>query len=189
MAGEGARRLAEILAADGRRVLRTEASYYREALGAKIGGRLDLVVGDPPGIIDLKLGSGNFRRKELKNGTSGLAVYGYAMQKEGDPFPPGGFFIFTEQALLATNSRYFPQAEHIDGPGGEETWKAWKKAWAEQRRVVDSGRLEAPGNPDVAGDIHPEDDAVADGQVVLKAPCRFCDFGALCGRFFDDAAR
>ncbi len=154
-------------------------------------GRQDL--GEPAcphaGIIDLKLGSARFRREELKSGTAGLAVYSYAMQGKGDPLPSYAYFIFTEQALLSTDDDYFSQAEHIDGPGGEETWKAWKKAWAEQRRVVDSGRLEAPGNPDVEGDIHPEDDAVADGQVVLKAPCRFCDFGALCGRFFDEAAR
>lgn len=189
LAPAATRRLAEILARDGRRVIGAETWLTGEGLGGTIGGRLDLVVGDPPGIIDLKLGSGGYRRKDLRAGVSGLAIYSYLLREEGAPYPPYGYFIFYDQMLLSTDTDYFSAADPVDGPGPEETFRAWESAATAQRRQLDDGRLAAPGNPDSDGRIHPDENAVVEGRVVLEPPCHWCDFKVLCGRFFGEASR
>lgn len=181
LAGDATQRLAEILATDGRQVLATEISREREWLDGKLRGRIDLLVGEPPGIIDLKLGSSKYRREELEAGLSSLAIYSYILQDETGRFPPYAYYILADQRLLASDGEYFSEVDPVAALDPEETFAAWSRSAQARYRALAAGRLEAPANPNEAGEILPEESALVDGLVVLEPPCRFCDFGLLCG--------
>jgi ATP-dependent helicase/nuclease subunit B len=186
IAGKSARRLHEVLRSAGRRVLKTEEWLTSPAFGTRVGGRLDLVLGDPPAVIDLKLGSGNWRRRALENGVlEDLAVYGHLLRAdEQSAFPPVGYFILNEQALLTNAAGGFGTGEKIGGPRLEEVWKGLRAAVRGRFAELAKGIVEAPANSGENDEDPPKESALVDGRLVKEPPCKFCDFAALCGLSF-----
>ena len=182
IAGKSAGRLHEVLRSAGRRVLKTEEWLTSPAFGTQVGGRLDLVLGDPPAVIDLKLGSGNWRRGLLENGVlEDLAIYGHLLRAdERAAFPPVGYFILNEQALLTNAAGGFGTGEKIGGPSLEEVWKGLRAAVRGRFAELAKGVVEAPANSGEDDEDPPKKSALVDGLLVKKPPCKFCDFaGAL----------
>ena len=156
-------------------------------LGAlEFNGRTDLVVGDPPVVIDLKWSGGSYRREQLKNGTAfQVAAYAFMIQT-GRAFPGAAYFILRDQRLITLKSAPFANAENVDGPPLQETWNALLAATRESLDLLTKGRIEAFGIPlkDDAGVA--KKDEISDGRLILEPPCKFCSFGFLCGRSWGD---
>jgi hypothetical protein len=183
--GLAAEVLTGILAAAGMRVEMAEQNIVCEAgdWQGRLHGRPDLVVGPPRAVVDLKWGWASGRRRELENGTA-LQLAAYSRMLRPTPtatWPPVAYFILRTQQLLTT-SAIFRGEERIQGAGPEETWSRVEAAHADAWERLRQGSLLAPGNPDEAGEVHPEaDDIDLEGRLVLQAPCTFCELGALCG--------
>jgi len=185
--GLSAQALAQVLGDGGLVVVAAEENL--EAVSGtwrgKLHGRPDLIVGPPPAIIDLKWGAWR-RRQSLENGTAlQLAAYAVLLRdRPRAPWPDVAYFILRTQQLLTASAR-FPNAEIVKGRSMEQTWKSFEAKYEEIRRALDLGELLAPGNPDEAGEIYPEeDDLDLEGRLQLAPPCHFCELGALCGRAF-----
>jgi hypothetical protein len=183
--GLAAEVLTGILDTAGMRVEMAEQNIVCEAgdWQGRLHGRPDLVVGPPRAVVDLKWGWASGRRRELENGTA-LQLAAYSRMLRPTPtaaWPPVAYFILRTQQLLTT-SAIFHGEERIQGADPEETWSRVEAAHADAWERLRQGTLLAPGNPDEAGEIHPEEDDIdLEGRLVLQAPCTFCELGALCG--------
>jgi hypothetical protein len=147
---EAAYSLVALLSRMGLEVKEIEKRREDQALGITVSGKLDLLVGDPDKVVDLKWSGGSYRIQDLEAGTSyQLATYSRLVRAKGKKtFPPVAYFIIRENRLLATNALK-------DG-------------------VVAAGvEYEKPRGTGNAGYIR-------DGRLVLPPTCGFCDFGCLC---------
>ena len=187
-AASSAERLQQILLSAGLAVKTTEEWRTVEAFGGTLGGRLDLVLGDPPAVIDLKRGGGPYRRRAIENGAlEDLAVYGHLLREgEGEPFPPAGYFILKDRALLTHADGGLSDGEQIRGPSLAEVWDGLGAAVRQRFAEVAGGTLEAPQNPGEDGEGPPKESALVDGRLVKAPPCKFCDYAELCGLSFGD---
>lgn len=184
-----ARALYALMAAQRLRVLATEQTRAGHAFGAAFEGRVDLVLGEPARILDLKWSGAGSKRRRLVAGTAmQLAAYAF-LERSGDgPFPPVGYFVMEAQRLLTTRPEAFHHAERVDGAPPEETWRLMEATHAAEWQVVQGGRLEARGIAAEDGGKPPKDPAVVDGHIVLPPPCEWCRYAALCGRAFGGAS-
>jgi hypothetical protein len=156
-------------------------------LGAlEFNGRTDLVVGDPPVVLDLKWSGAPRNRDKLKNGTAfQVAAYAFMLQT-GRAFPAAAYFILRDQRLIALKNVPFTNAETIEGPPLQETWNALLATTRESLDLLTKGRIEALGiqlEDDTGG---AKKDELSDGRLTLEPPCKFCSFGFLCGRTWGD---
>lgn len=191
VAGKAAHRLREILNVAGLEVRAAEVSREKKAFGQKLGGRLDLELGEPPAVLDLKLGGGKWRRHALATGTyHDLALYSYMVRDDdSENFPSVGYFILTEQVLLTTKGASFGAGEEISGPPASEVWAALGASMKLRRQEMDAGRLVAPGNLGEGGEEGPSEAELVAGRLIHEPPCRFCDYSPLCGLMFAEESR
>ncbi len=188
-AGEAAAHLTRVLADSGLEVQGAEVWLTRPWRDAEIGGRIDLVLGEPAAVLDLKLGGVTGRREDLQNGTAeSLAIYSHLLRKGEKDFPPVGFYILTEQALLTVSPERFPGAEAVEGPGPATTWEALDRAAQARRAELAGGSLCAPGIENSLGVVEPLKSELVDGLLVRAAPCKYCDYAALCGLAYVEGA-
>jgi len=182
---EAAAHLTQLLADSKLEVREAEAWRKRPWLDAKVGGFIDLLLGDPPAVIDLKLGGASYRRDELTNGTAdSLAIYSHVIREGEGPYPPVGFYILLEQTLLTVEPERFPGAEPLEGPKPEETWAAVDRTAKEIRQQIQAGSLVAGGLPNEDGVDPLVESALVDGRLLRPAQCGYCDYAALCGKQF-----
>ena len=177
-----------LMASGGLRVETTEQDLAGEAFGTRFGGRVDLVLGPPARVLDLKWSGANSKRQALKGGSAiQLAAYAFLERQGQGVFPPVGYFVMDLQRLLTTEQQAFPGAEQVDGPSPQDTWQALTTTHASQWQGVAEGHVDAPG----AG-MTPKERArkghVENGRLIVPLACRWCDYTTLCGLAFEEEA-
>jgi len=178
---ESARQLVRHLKDAGLSVKAIETPVSGRAFGIDFEGRPDLVAGSPTVVIDLKWGGDSYRTEELLKGTATqLAAYAHLL-RSGGKWPAVAFYILRSQRMLALGPTNLKDAEPIEGPPVETTWKAFEQSVAARRDQIDRGRIVAPAVPDEDGEGVPKQSQLDDDGVVIPPPCRFCDLGFLCG--------
>ena len=178
-----------LMAAAGLRVLATEQERTGQAFGTAFAGRVDLVLGEPARILDLKWSGAGSKRRALREGTAlQLAAYAFLERQGRGPFPPVGYFVMEAQRLLTTQPESFHDAEEIKGPSPEETWRLVEATHALEWRAVAEGRLAARGVAGNDGEEPPKESRVEDGRLVVPPACEWCDYAALCGLAFAEEA-
>ena len=189
IAAQTAQDLYALMVLRGVRVAATEEWRERPALGTCLGGRVDLVLGDPPRILDLKWGGAGRRRATLAEGTAiQLAAYSFLARQDDGAFPPVGFYIMDGQRLLTTEPDAFNEAESVEGPSPKETWLLVETTHGLEWQAVQAGTLEARGIVEGEDEKPPKESRVEDGRIVVPPKCEWCDFAALCGRAFAEEA-
>ena len=207
--------LVDILRAARLPVAFIEHSASAQARDLNICGRLDLVVGDPdaaPVVIDLKWSRESFYRDKLKDGTAHqLAAYAFIMKK-GKTLPPVAYFIIRSQRLIAHAASVSPgspfvdagiDAVLVDSPPLADTWDALLATTHDRIASIKTGRFEALAIDSAASASAPTDDSpddesddastpkkdalTGDGRLTLVPPCKYCSYGVLCGRIWEDA--
>jgi hypothetical protein len=156
-----------------------------------LSGTPDLVLGPTAAVLDLKLGSATSKRKALEAGTAvQLAAYSWLVTRNGraSDLPPVGYFVMTAGRLLTTEPDAFPRSTHVEGPDIHSTWTAVDSTLRSTLAALRDGRLSARGvacgEEKVVERAHLVDDVI-----VLEPPCRFCEYGGLCGRSFGQMER
>jgi hypothetical protein len=176
--------VAKFIVRAGLEVLGTEEAVGREALGIRVGGKVDLRLGKPLCVLDFKWSGATRRRQELLDGTAlQLAVYSHAVREGGEHYPSVGFVIIRGRRILYAGTAPLEGAEQVSPEGAERTWSALARGFEETWREIRGGKLPAMGNL-------PKDDQretqIRDGVLMLKASCDTCAYGVLCGRTFGD---
>ena len=167
------------------------------ALGTTLTGRPDIVFGQPPRVIDLKFSGAPYRRQELAAGAAAqLAAYAHLKGKDGNP-TPAAFFIISLQRLLTTTAEAFGAEFRIDGPDLAASWEAFAAAYDARFGEFAMGAAASPGGldePYTKGEKEKKTDGkksieagILGGRLVLPPPCRFCDYGRLCGLKLEEA--
>jgi ATP-dependent helicase/nuclease subunit B len=186
---ETAKSLYTLMAQGKVKVVATEEERVGDACGTKLAGRVDLVLGNPPRILDLKWSGATRKRKALKEGTAlQLAAYSFLARGRDGRFPPVGYFVMDAQRLLTTEPEAFPGAERVDGPPPGETWSVVENTHASAWQAVAEGRIEAPPAETPDGEKPLKDARVEGGRLLMPAGCRWCDYSALCGLAFEEEA-
>jgi hypothetical protein len=171
--------LVRLLSNMGLSVREIEVRHQAQDLGITVSGRLDLLVGDPQKVIDLKWTGAGYRAAELEAGAAyQLATYSRLISKT---FPPVAYYIIRENRLLATDKKAFPEAEEVRGPGPAATWAALEKAFLEVKQAIEDGTVSSGTGYQPAKKSGMDMGSIRDGRLVLPPPCHFCDFSALCG--------
>lgn len=171
------------------RVIATEQKRPGRAFGTAFEGYVDLVLGDPARILDLKWGGAVSKRRALQSGTAlQLAAYAFLECQGSGPFPPVGYFVMGAQRLLTTQPDAFPGAEPLEGPSPEATWRLLEATHALEWRAVAEGRLVARGVEGDDGEGPAKESRVEDGRLVMPPACEWCDYAALCGLAFAEEA-
>jgi len=188
--GEAARDLFRFLEDAGVFAIHVEEDLETKALAGTFTGRPDLVAGTPTRVIDLKWGGLAFWRDQISAGTAHqLAAYGRILAGKEGALPPGAIFIISRQHMLTSEPDAFPSSVPIPGPNANEVWAAVEKAYKARAKELADGVLESPGpderNKKQKDQIKPHI-GEEDGAMVLPPPCRFCDYGGLCGAGWAD---
>ncbi len=193
---EAARSLFALLQGGGWSVRAAEHELAGRFEGAQLSGSADLVLEKRgrPAVLDLKLGSQKYFREKLENGEALQVALYSEMARGGGALPPTGYFMINRGELLTVDPGAFPGARVLAGPSMEDTVSAarealqfWRAALA--RGVVasrhedqhDVAMLEAG---EAAGRSAP-----SAGPGAIDPPCRFCEYGTLCGVVLREVAR
>lgn len=181
------RALVEWLQERGVEVLDTERAGTCAIGDRTLRGRADVLVGRPgstevAGVVDLKWGSASRHQQALESGTSvQLASYGRAFGELAGVADAAYFILGNARALAMRDADVLPGS--LDGPELTEVWEHFEQSVVQGFASLESGRLEAPGNPDADGQCVEASQSTAEG-LVLAPKCGFCDFASLCGRRF-----
>jgi hypothetical protein len=189
--------LARTLRAARLRIVAIEKPLDATWRGAKLEGRIDLLVVTADGvhgIIDFKSGLTRCRRLLESGRAVQLAVYAFAHATEhaDAKLPDAAYFSLKQSHLLGWGSGLWPDAETLDGPSLEETWQRIERSVPLTERVVEEGRIPVAGVRralpllDALG-IN-EDERGSYIASVPKDACEYCDFKALCGHRWEASA-
>ena len=152
-----------------------------------LAGIIDVELSDRggrPAIVDLKWSNRDrYRREEIAEGRPvQLAVYARLVKGEdGVAGPPAAYFMIKQRRLLAADSGTFPVASRIEGKGLDSVWDAIIEVRNRTLEEMGAGHVVAAGvetGDSGAGSTHGN----AAGPIVVEPPCRFCDYGRLCGK-------
>jgi len=166
----------------------SKVEIEKEVQGSFIGGNLigsiDMLLTNVKGeefVLDLKLGGGKYRQKELQENQSlQLALYAY-LRKIGNKWPAQGYYILNDARLLAQDTLFFPNTESCPPPDGEtdaSLWLSFEKAWKWRRSQLDKGLIELT----VEGTEPDESSIPPEGALSISDfNDRFNDFSALTG--------
>ena len=133
-----------------------------------------------PAVVELKWSNHDrYHREEIAEGRPvQLAVYARLVKGEGgDALPPSTYFMIKQRRLLAVDSDPFPVESRIEGKGLDSVWDAVVEFRNRALEGMGAGRVVAAGvETEGAGDGR------GAGLIVVEPPCRFCDYGRLCGK-------
>ena len=180
---ESAVTLVQWLQTYGLRVRKVEETLEGALEGHRVGGQVDLLVGDPPVVIDFKWGGRSSRQEEIETGTAyQLATYAWAATEPGAAMPEYGYFIVRDRLMLGRAGGPFDPNNAVDGPSVSEAWDGFARAFGAAQDEVSAGRLLAPGGREDA----PAKPQIVNGRLVLPTPCKYCSYDALCGSAFGE---
>ncbi len=137
-----------------------------------------------PAIVELKWSSRDrYRREEIVQGRPvQLAVYARLVKRDDrDAFPPSAYFMIKQRRLLAVDSDPFPVESRTEGLGLDGVWNAIVESRNRKIEEMGAGRVVAAGVESKDPGAGDTDQSAADPMVV-EPPCRFCDYGRLCGK-------
>jgi RecB family exonuclease len=170
---------ASFLGANGITIAGTEVEVERSDRtleGVHLTGVIDHVLKDRSGrnlIVDHKWGSSKYKREALETGGSlQLALYSLLISAGTEPVL--AYHMIRDRNVMTLNLDY-TGGKRIEGPEGREVVKRAAAGIKEAKALLSKGVLRARG----LGEDEGRD---------FEAPCSYCDFDRLCGRYFKEEA-
>ncbi|HEY9720232.1 MAG TPA: PD-(D/E)XK nuclease family protein [Trichormus sp.] len=154
----------------------------------------------PNVIIDLKWARrGVYKRREIEEGRAvQLAMYAWLCTQQTQQSTNAAYYMLSQKQLFSTSSQPFPQYTYVDGPGLDHTFSRVMESYLVHLRNLSEGTIYATGVQDTSiAQLQPveryfdkvvHDDTtealspVPGVSLILEPPCRFCEYGRLCGK-------
>lgn len=186
------RALVAALSSGGYRITGIEVEVEGEAFGKPLTGWIDcLAVRDDAreAVIDFKYAGRQKYRKLIEDGRAvQLAAYAHSRAQGVRPYPAVAYLVLADAQLYTPcgsplsgdATRYV-----VDGPAIEVVWDRFSQAiiaadsWLAGEQPIPARPLQPPA------EWPPGMDLVLDGALAedhAQEPCRYCNFGLLCGR-------
>ena len=159
---EAARDIFHHLGEMGAVILGVEESVRGTRDGIALAGRLDLKLGTPNLVLDIKWGGAGSRRQELIDGGS-LQLVLYAMIT--DPDAAIGYYIVTGQQLLVCGNG-IRSGLSLEGPGPVEVWNGTRRSLEERLEQFRAGQV-VDLCAEVEGHERPGKSRLLDGRLEL----------------------
>lgn len=191
-------RLVQAINERGLRVERTEAALSAELDGIPFIGFADMILrdeGGKPYVLDLKWSyTDKHYKQSVELGTAlQLSTYAFLLRAE-DPaaHADAGYFLLAQGKLFSDSTGLTD--EPLQTPHSlDQTWEMGVAAFRETLNQLDQGILKVLGVSEEAEalksgkkeqDLQPDRamEAKARGILYQAPPCRFCEFGGICGR-------
>jgi ATP-dependent helicase/nuclease subunit B len=142
-----------------------------------------------PVLLDFKWSAspGWHRKKIAKGEALQLAIYAYlALHLKGatgeikaEDWPPVGYFMLRGKEMYFTKDGVFPSNSHVrkQARSMKETWDVMLVEYERELAEILSGNVTAYG-------VDPDSQRFVDSmrQLVVEAPCKFCNLGYICGK-------
>jgi ATP-dependent helicase/nuclease subunit B len=180
------------------KVEKTEATLNATFNGIPFVGYADMILRDQEGhpyVLDLKWSSSDkYHRKYVEQGNAlQLATYAW-MLRAGVPSEVAvtGYFLLAQGKLISDSS------ELVDTPipaphSLERTWEMGEAAYAQTMEQLKNGLIEVRGVQEMleAQEAGIGEDKIREQRLIQgrdagilyqEPPCRFCDFGGICGK-------
>lgn len=150
--------------------------------GYPMTGRADLLLRNPPAIVDFKNGGEAGHEKDLRIGMAvQLVAYAHLYAEARGVFPVVAYFILTKQRLLPSDHLLgIAGVLNDETPPMSELWKGLETAYAEAFETV-KHRVTAAGVADAEGEVITSNMRDQQGGFQVKPPCDYCDYDLLCG--------
>ncbi len=142
--------------------------------GVSITGVIDHVLKTPTGaqiIVDHKWGKGGYKKSALEEGTS-LQLALYSLLIGGGTPPVLAYHMINDRELLVLNQS-LKDATEVNGPEVREVLERAGASLRAAKEILFSGVLRARGWDE-------------EGTLPFEAPCRYCEFDRICGKFFEE---
>lgn len=188
--------LSRALRAAGLRILAVEKPIDVSWRSARLKGSIDILVATEAGvraIIDTKWGLTTYR-KILESGRAlQLAVYAFAHATEAGEqrLPDAAYFSLSRGQLVGLSSRVWANAEALDGPSLDETWRKIERSMPLVERIVRQGKFPVAGVrrslPLLSALGIAENEQKDYLALEAEAACEYCTFDALCGKRWEAA--
>ncbi|MDD2716804.1 MAG: PD-(D/E)XK nuclease family protein [Candidatus Wallbacteria bacterium] len=176
--------LTDFIAATGLKLKQIEREVSRIIDGINLQGRVDILLGEPEIVIDIKSGKLNFYADHLADGLAcQLTAYGKMLEKKGK-FPVLGYFSVKDQRLCL-NRPGFTGAVHAASPSDDMMWQILSATFHAGLQRLAAGEVIAAGNG--TEDEVIEKDRINGNELCLTSQCDYCNFGILCGNSFREA--
>jgi RecB family exonuclease len=153
------------------------SSSQLQIAGVALTGSIDHVLVDSKKrsvIVDHKWGKKGYKQKALEEGTS-LQLALYSLLISGNVDPVLAYHMILARDVLVLNEPY-RLARHVKGPKGSEVLQIAEKEVEKAKAILAHGAIWARGLT--------EEPEGAEARP-FEAPCRFCDYQKICGKFFE----
>jgi hypothetical protein len=191
-------RLVQAINKRGLRVERTEATLSAELDGIPFIGFADMILRDEAGkpyVLDLKWSyTDKHYKQSVELGTAlQLSTYAFLLRAENPSAQADAGYFLLAQGKLFSDSTGLTD-EPLEAPHSlDQTWELGVAAFRETLNQLDQGILKVLGVSEEAEalklgkkeqDLQPDRalEARARGILYQAPPCRFCEFGGICGR-------
>jgi ATP-dependent helicase/nuclease subunit B len=193
---EAAAELAALLRDAELELVGVEVPVSAELAGRPLRGSIDVLLRSPSGeerVLDLKYGGVSYSDK-LKSGHAiQLAVYAEARRRQSGAQapPPAAYFSLKHHRLLATDAAPCFNRQAQPGPPVSETGARAQATLAAIATTLEGGRLPVAGVRATAdaGFLHilgvTNERAPEHLALPAEGTCKYCAFGAVCGRSWE----
>jgi hypothetical protein len=195
---EAAVGLAALVREAGLEIVGVEVPVDAQLDGRPLRGNIDLLLRGPSGeelVLDLKYGSASYADKLEQGHAIQLAVYAEARRQQAgvEHLPPAGYFSLKSQRLIATDAApRFHRYAH-KGRAVSETWARAHNTLGAIATTFASGRVPVRGVQATleAGFLQmlgvTTDRAPDHLELPPEGTCKYCSFGAVCGRSWEQS--
>jgi ATP-dependent helicase/nuclease subunit B len=161
--------------------------------GRPLRGSIDVLLRSRSGeerVLDLKYGSGTYAKKLKAGHAIQLAVYAEARRQQSGAaqLPPAAYFSLKQQRLIATDAAPHFRRQPQEGPALSSTGEQIQNTLQAIALTLEGGRIPVAGVGETAeAGILPllgvtRDRAPQHLALLPEDTCHYCEFGAVCGR-------
>ncbi|MCA9675383.1 MAG: PD-(D/E)XK nuclease family protein [Myxococcales bacterium] len=169
--------IAQLVADLGATVRGVELPHAAELDGIKVAGVIDLALGAPEVVLDLKWGRTSNRDRLVRGTALQLAVYAELVASVVGVRPEVGYVVLRTQDVYGEPDTTLPSATSPGTVTARETWEAARVSLATARAELEAGRLSAP-----AADGARIAEGPGPAGLVIAPACGYCSYAGLCGQ-------